>query len=102
MSQRVRRICGVFSPIKIILVLLLISLFSCNKQQDALDKRVLQPGTKCNIYAGVFAAGDPQPVAPVTVTSVYRTANSGMIYYNVTDANGVVWQLPDNDLQVMQ
>jgi hypothetical protein len=101
MSQRVRAISRVVSPAKVILTLLLIALFSC-KKDGGLDVRVLQPGTKCNIYSGVFAPGDLQPAVPVTVTSIFRKASSGLIYYNVTDTNGVVWQIPDNDLQVLK
>ncbi len=101
MSQRVKAIGGVVSPAKVILTLLLIALFSC-KKNNALDTRVLQVGTKCNIYSGVFQPGDTQPAQPVTVTGIYRTASSGLIYYNVTDTNGVVWQIPDNDLQVVK
>lgn len=101
MSQRVKTISGVVSPAKVILTLLLIGLFSCQKN-SALYTRVLQPGTKCNIYSGVFQPGDFAPAQPVTVTGIYRAASSGLIYYSVTDTNGVVWQIPDNDLQVVK
>jgi hypothetical protein len=101
MSQRVKAVGGVVSPAIVILTLFLITLFSC-KKDTSLDTRILQPGTKCNIYSGVFQAGDFQPAQPVTVTGIYRTVGSSMIYYSVTDANGVVWVFPDNDLQVLQ
>src|SRR3569833_3104341 len=83
-----------FKQARFILLFLLLALAGC--QKDSLATRVLQPGTKCNIYDGVFAPGDIQPAQPVTVVSVYRTAASGLIYYNVTDNNGEIWQMPDN------
>ena len=76
-------------------------LVACTKD-NGLNTRELQAGTKCTIYAGVFAPGDYQPAEPVTVTGVYRGASSGLIYYKVTDANGVEWDIPDSDLQVMK
>ena len=101
MSQHVRKIGAVVSPAKLIITLLVIALFSC-KKDSSIYTRVLQPGTKCNIASGVFAPGDYQPAQPVTVNSIYRAASSGLIYYSVTDANGVVWEIPDNDLKVIK
>ena len=101
MSQQVRAIGRVASPVKVILTLLLIALFSC-KKDSSLNLRVLQPGTKVSVVSNVFGEGDKQPAEPMTITSIFRGASSGLIFYNVTDANGVVWQLPDNDLQVVK
>jgi|GEM_PF-1777090 len=86
--------------LNLIIFALLFSFIGCTK--DNLATRVLQPGTKCNIYSGVFVTGDMQPAQPVVVVSIYRTASSGLIYYNVNDVNGITWQIPDNDLQVIQ
>jgi len=68
----------------------------CKKSN--VDLRILEPGTKCTIYAGTFAAGDKQPAQPVVVNSVSNPGDTGLIMYNVTDSNGVAWVIPDNDL----
>lgn len=69
----------------------------CKKSN--LDMRILQPGTKCNIYAGTFNPGDKQPAQPVVVNSIYNPGDTGLLVYNVTDNNGVAWIIPDNDLE---
>jgi hypothetical protein len=96
----IKNIRGISARKRFMLSFLLLAAVGCTK--DTLDTRLLQPGTKCVIYAGVFAPKDTQPALPVTVVDMYRTASTGLIYYDVKDANGVIWQLPDNDLQVMQ
>ena len=89
-----------FFALKMMLLICLLATSACTK--DNLDNRILPAGTKCNIYSGVFGTGGNQPAQPVTVVNIYSTDSAGMIYYNVTDANGVSWQIPDNDLQVLQ
>ena len=89
-----------FFALKMMLLIGLLATGSCTK--DNLDNRILLAGTKCNIYSGVFGTGGKQPAQPVTVVNIYSTDSAGLIYYNVTDANGVSWQIPDNDLQVLQ
>jgi len=89
-----------FFALKMMLLICLLSTCACTK--DNLDNRILPAGTKCNIYSGVFGTGGKQPAQPVTVVNIYSTDSAGLIYYNVTDAKGVTWQIPDNDLQVLQ
>jgi len=84
---------------RFILAIILVSLLSCQKSN--LDLRVLPAGTKCTIKAGVFNTGDKQPDQPVIVNGVF-SQNSAIIFYNVTDTQGVAWQLPDNDLIVVK
>lgn len=86
---------------KFTLFLILAVAVSC-KKDDAINTRVLAVGTKCGIVSGVFNLGDVQPAVPVTIVSISRPATSGLILYNVSDANGVIWEIPDNDLQVMK
>jgi hypothetical protein len=84
---------------KSILVIIIMTAAFMGCKKSSIDVRILQPGTKCTIYAGVFNPGDKQPVQPVVVNSVYNPGDNSLIMYNVTDSNGVVWVLPDNDLK---
>jgi len=84
---------------KYIFAIILVSLLSCQKSN--LNLRILAPGTTCTIKAGVFASTDKQPAQPVIVGTVF-SQNNAIIFYNVTDTQGVVWQLPDSDLVVMK
>ena len=84
---------------KFILAIALLSLLSCKK--DNLALRVIAPGTKCTIKAGVFGTGDKQPAQPVVVDGVF-SQNNALIFYSVTDTQGVDWQIPDSDLVVAQ
>jgi len=83
---------------KFIFAIALLSLLSCKK--DNLDLRVIAPGTKCTIKAGVFSTGDKQPAQPVIVDGVYGQPNNALLFYSVTDAQGAVWEIPDSDLVV--
>jgi len=85
----------------ILLIIIVMAAFLGCKKTD-LDTRILQPGTKCTIYAGVFNPGDKQPAQPVVVNSLYNPGDNGLLLYNVTDSNGVVWVIPDNDLNVVK
>lgn len=78
------------------ITIMMTALLGCKKSN--LDTRILQPGTKCTIYAGVFNPGDKQPAQPVVVGSLYNPGDNGMLVYNVMDSNGVAWVIPDNDL----
>jgi hypothetical protein len=83
---------------KFILAIILVSLLSCKKEN--LDLRVIAPGTKCTIKSGVFNTGDKQPAQPVIVDGVFNQSNNTIIFYNVTDTQGVVWEIPDGDLVI--
>jgi hypothetical protein len=78
------------------ITIMMVAFLGCKKSN--LDTRILQPGTKCTIYAGVFNPGDKQPAQPVVVNSLYNPGDNGLLVYTVTDSNGIVWEIPDNDL----
>jgi hypothetical protein len=88
------------NPMKFILAIALLSLLSCKKEN--LDLRVIAPGTKCTIKAGVFSSSDKQPIQPVIVDGVFSQSNNALIFYKVTDTQGVDWEIPDTDLIVAQ
>ena len=87
---------------KSILAIITMTAICLGCKKANLDTRILQSGTKCTIYAGVFNLGDKQPAQPVVVNSVYNPGDNGLIMYNVTDSNGVAWVIPDNDLNVVK
>jgi hypothetical protein len=85
------------NPMKFILTIILLSLLSCKKEN--LDARIIATGTKCTIKTGVFSTGDKQPAQPVVIDGVYSQPNNALVY-NVTDSQGVAWEIPDADLIV--
>jgi len=84
---------------KIILAVVLLSLVSCTKSNDNLAK--LPPGTKCSIVSGVFGNEPFQPSPPLIIDDIYQD-DGGLTIYDATDSNGVVWQIPGNDLVVIK
>ena len=85
---------------KLILSIVLLSLLSCTKSN--VNPGIIPNGTKCNIVSGVFTTGAYQPSQPVTITDIYKGDTASVIYYDVTDSKGVVWQIPGNDLVVIK
>ena len=84
---------------KLLLAAALLLLLGCTKSR--LGPGPLAPGTQCNLVSGVFEPGQYQPAPPLTIQSIFLQTGD-FIIYNAVDANGVTWQIPSEDLQLIK
>ncbi len=83
---------------KLFLGVILLVLVGCTK--DAFSPGALAAGTKVNLIQGIFEPGQFQPTSPLTIQSIF-SLDGKITIYNAVDAKGIVWQVPDNDLQIV-
>lgn len=68
-------------------------LAGCKKEQ------LIVQGQSYHIKGNIFNKGVYQPAQPVMVNNLYTDPISGLPYANVTDQNGTVWYIPQEDLK---
>lgn len=76
------------------LILAAMLLVACSKEPLS-----IQIGQSYHIKNNIFNKGVFQPKQPVLVNKLYIDPASGLPYANVTDQNGLVWYIPQEDLK---